>query len=199
MIIGIPIASFDRAKQRLAGHLHPAARRQLARDLAGHTCDVVAAAGFDPTVVSSAADVAEWAGDRHLDLLAEPDGSGLNGAARRVVDAAGTNPWMILHADLPCLVAADVSAAAGRLAEGAVVSPSYDGGTTLLGGRGEIAFAYGPSSFHRHVRAIGGGTVLTSVGLQLDIDGWTDLQVARRHPAGTWLAATLPPAPDHGS
>ena len=68
-----------------------------------------------------------------------------------------------------------------------VLAPSYDGGTSALGGRGPFQFAYGVASFHRHLHAGRAPSVVSSLGFQLDIDSPDDLFVAAHHPRGAWL------------
>lgn len=188
-VVALPIRSFRDAYRRLAVAYDPPSRSLLARSLASHTAEVVEEAGVAPLIVSSAPDVREWAASRSLEVLADPPGGGLNGAAEEVVGHADRRPWLILHSDLPCLASAEVGEAlelvrAGRHA----IAFSYDGGTSALGGSGPFPFSYGVGSFHRHLHAGRHPLVLASLGFALDIDRPADLTVAARHPRGAWLS-----------
>ena len=188
-VAGLPIRSFRDAYRRLAGALDPDPRAALARALASHTAAAVRDSGVQPLVVSSAPEVRRWAHDRGYEVRPDPPGGGLNAAAREVVRLAGDRPWLILHSDLPCLTSGEVGTALDRLLAGRhVLAPSYDGGTSALGGHGRFPFAYGVGSFHRHLHAGFSPLVISSLGFQLDIDSPADLFVAARHPRGAWLA-----------
>lgn len=188
-VVALPIRSFRDAYRRLGVAYDPPSRALLARSLAAHTADVVELAGARPLIVSSAPEVREWAEGRNLDVLADPPGGGLDGAAAEVVRIADRLPWLILHCDLPCLTSAEVGMALGILRAGRhVLAFSYDGGTSALGGSGPFPFSYGVASFHRHLHAGRRPSVLASLGFALDIDRPDDLAVAARHPRGTWLS-----------
>ena len=199
-VAALPIRSFRDAYRRLEGALEPGRRAALARALASHTAAAVRDAGVQPLVVSSAPEVGQWAHDRGYEVCPDPPGGGLNAAARKVVHLAGNRPWLILHSDLPCLASGEVEDALEILLAGRhVLAPSYDGGTSALGGHGHFPFAYGVASFHRHLHAGFSPTVITSLGFQLDIDSPADLSVAARHPRGAWLVEeglTLPATDD---
>lgn len=187
-VVALPIRSFRDAYRRLAVAYDPPSRTLLARSLADHTADVVELAGVTPLIVSSAPEVREWADDRNLEVLADPPGGGLNGAAGEVVRIADRLPWLILHCDLPCLTSAEVGMALRLVRAGRhVLAFSYDGGTSALGGSGPFPFSYGVASFHRHLHAGRRPSVLASLGFALDIDQPDDLSVATRHPRGAWL------------
>ncbi|MDE0167994.1 MAG: 2-phospho-L-lactate guanylyltransferase [bacterium] len=188
-VAALPIRSFRDAYRRLAGALDPERRASLAVALASHTAEAVREAGPLPLIVSSAPEVREWASDRGYDIRSDPPGGGLNAAARKIVRLAGDRPWLILHSDLPCLTSGEVEAVLEVLLAGRhVLAPSYDGGTSALGGHGRFPFAYGVASFHRHLAARPAPAVISSLGFQLDIDSPADLFVAARHPRGAWLS-----------
>ena len=185
-IVALPIRGFRSAKQRLA--IDRSTRTRLAQALASHTVAAVRNAGLEPVVVSSSPEVVAWTAHEGLRRHPEPRSGGLNGAARSFVDQVGSNPWLILHADLPCLSSEDIAATANALtSRGFVLAPSYDGGTTAIGGSGTFPFSYGPASFHRHIAATQNPVVITRLGLQLDIDTLADLEAARVHPRGDWI------------
>ena len=199
-VVALPIRSFQDAYRRLADAVDPDRRAVLARAMASRTAGSVHRAGPVPVIVSSAPEVSDWASARGYVVIADPPGGGLNGAAHQVVRYAGSRPWLILHSDLPCLTAAEVSTAAEALRpDGSVIAPSYDGGTSALGGHGPLPFSYGVASFHSHLHTAPRPVVLSSLGFQLDIDSPHDLDVAARHPRGAWLVEQgLVPERGHG-
>lgn len=187
-VAALPIRSFRDAYRRLAGTLDPQRRASLARALASHTASTVREASLQPLIVSSAPEVRQWALDQSYEIRPDPPGGGLNAAAREIVRIAGDRSWLILHSDLPCLTSGEVEAALEILLAGChVLAPSYDGGTSALGGRGPFPFAYGVASFHRHLHAGPVASVVNSLGFQLDIDSPADLVAAAHHPRGAWL------------
>ena len=187
--VALPIRSFRNAYRRLAGSYGPDERAALALALASHTAGTILRAGVPPHIVTSAEEVREWALAEGHRVVDDPPGGGLDGAAGKAVRLAGGRPWLVLHADLPCLspdevvLALDVARSGER-----VLAPSYDGGTSALGGRGRHRFRYGAASFHRHLPAGPPPRVITSLGFLLDIDRPQDLVAAARHPRGAWLA-----------
>ncbi len=127
-------------------------------------------------VVSSDEAVIGWSRTRCLSVA--PDPGSLDASAAVIAARAESRPWMVLHADLPLLTAADLRAATKLLGErGAVIAPSYDGGTTLLAGAAPFQrFAYGPGSFVRHFAALPHAGVVIRRGLALDVDTLADLR-----------------------
>lgn len=191
----IPVKSFALGKQRLSGVLTPGARARLGRALAGHVAATVAAAGRSPLIVTGDPDVAAWAGDTGYLLLGDP-GEGLSAAARAAVSWATTHsePWLVVHSDLPWLAVEDVAALTGPLDDGgSVIAPSADGGTSAIGSRGDFAFHFGPSSFHRHLGGLGGPSIVARPGLLLDVDAPGDLRAASSSERGAWLDGALQP------
>ena len=189
-IAGLPIRSWGGANQRLAQRLNPSARRALAEAMASRTARTAEEAGGRLLVVSSDPQVLRWAEDGGRRAVPEPEEGGLNGAARAIAEFAVQRgrPWLILHSDLPCLTAEEVAGAIRAVRAGRrVLAPSYDGGTSAHGGTGPGRFAYGPGSFHRHLRASPPPLVLVRLGFLLDMDSPADLETARRHPRGAWL------------
>lgn len=193
-LVALPIRSFRDAYQRLAGSHGPEERAALARALASHTAGTVLQAGVTPHIVTSATEVGEWALGAGYRVAADPPDGGLDGAAAEAVRLAAGRPWLILHADLPCLDTDEVELALGLARSGErVLAPSYDGGTSALGGRGRFPFRYGVASFHRHLATGRPPRVIASLGFLLDIDRPQDLAVAARHPRGAWLAESAVP------
>lgn len=189
----IPVKPFDRAKQRLSEVLGPERRSALGERLARRTIDVMTAAGVDVLVLSADEVVTDWARRNGVEVLLD-EGSSLDQAAAVARDHLLNQGrgWMIAHADLPLLTPRDVSRAVEIVARhGAVIAPSSDGGTSLIGATQPVRFAYGPGSFRRHLAAMKplDPSVIVTVGWALDLDTPADLAAARRHPDGEWLEA----------
>jgi len=176
----VPIRSFD-GLTRLVRVLDDEARTSLMRRLAEHTLGAIDRAGVPALVVSSDPEVAAWGTANAVRVVEEPLEGGLDAAALAGV-AAVSGPWMVVHADLPALTTADVVVAAQLADRGAVIAPSRDGGTSLMGGNEDpVPFSYGPGSFRRHLSASRGeATILVRRGLALDLDRPWDLAALHR-------------------
>lgn len=183
---------FPAAKRRLGAVLDDRARAALGRRLAERTVEAVAKADGLPLVLSADHAVTEWARAIGVDVLLD-EGSSLDEAARMAVSYVRRqfDAWAILHADLPVLTADDLEEALNVVGSGgAVVAPSSDGGTSLIGSSLEVFdFSYGPGSFHRHLAALASHdpTVIVNRGLALDLDTPDDLAAAARTAEGAWL------------
>lgn len=190
VVVAIPVKPFDAAKSRLSAVLSAAARREVGMELARRTIAAAGDAGTDALVLAADAGVANWARSLGVNAVVD-EGSDLNTAVRTAT--GGLGDWMVCHADLPLLTAGDIGFAAKLVSQGrAVIAPSSDGGTTLLGGAGRgFEFSYGSGSFHRHLRRLDDPLILTTLGLGLDLDGPDDLEAAVRHQRGRWLADLL--------
>lgn len=193
VVIGIPVKPFPAAKRRLASVLDDTGRAALGRKLAERTVHAVLEAGAQPLVLSADDPVTGWARAIGVEVLLD-EGSSLDEAAQIAVGEARRRgaAWGILHADLPVLTADDLRTAIMVLGDGgAVVAPSSDGGTSLVGSSLErFAFSYGPGSFHRHLAALSAHDpqVIVTRGLALDLDTPADLAAARATVEGAWLA-----------
>jgi 2-phospho-L-lactate guanylyltransferase (CobY/MobA/RfbA family) len=133
--------------------------------------------------VTSDDSVRQWAVDQRAESLAEPIPGDLNRAAAAAIRAIdGSEPWIVVHADLPAVTAADFAFAKGALDRGTVLAPSHDGGTSLVGGTGHsFPFRYGPASFRLHLAAVRGqATVIVRPGFALDLDRERDVAVFQR-------------------
>ncbi len=199
LLAGVPVKPFGVAKARLAPRLDAAARRRLGQALALRTAGAAAAAGAEVAIVTGDAHVAEWAAGNGLEVIPEPAPS-LDAAAGAVVAAAAMSgrPWAVVHADLPLARPEDLDPLFAAAAAGAVaLAPSRDGGTSAVAGEGPFPFAYGPGSYHRHLRRAARRSVTVNrPGLALDLDTPADLDAALAHPDGAWLAGYVPvPAP----
>lgn len=192
VIIGVPVKPFGVAKRRLAAVLDADERARLGRALAERTVEAVAAAGAFPLILSADDQVTDWSRSIGAEVLLD-EGSSLDRAATAAVALIRGRQaaWGVLHADLPTLTSRDLEASLRLLADGgAVISPSSDGGTSLVGSSLDaFVFRYGPGSFHRHLAALAGGApqVVVNRGLALDLDTPDDLRAAAGTKEGAWL------------
>jgi 2-phospho-L-lactate guanylyltransferase len=118
--------------------------------------------------------------------------SGLNAAIARSCDvlfADSAQPVLVLHSDLPCLAAADISMALDRLQKksGLVIAADRHGlGTNLLAFDADSRpeFSFGKNSFARHclsARKLGVPVqVLRLAGVALDIDEPQDIELWKK-------------------
>jgi 2-phospho-L-lactate guanylyltransferase len=176
----IPVRAFALGKARLTAHLDDETRAALARTLADR---VGAASGELPTVVvSSAADVRDWARTRGLDVIDDPgtlDDAAV--AGRAWVTARGCARAVVAHADLPFAQSLAPLARDGGRPIVAVVPCHRDDGTTVISVPVDVPFefAYGPGSFRRHAaeaRRLGlGFRVVRDAELAFDVDVPDDL------------------------
>lgn len=167
MLFGIPIRSFHDAKRRL--RLPDRESDLLARHLAATT---VTAASESGTVVIASSDpqVRRWGNDRGIAVI--DDGGSLNAAADAIVGFARGRPWAVLHADLPLVTSAVLDQAEARLGDApALLSPSWDGGTSLIMGHApQFRFTYGPASFTSHLGNEPSSQIFVDRRLALDVD-----------------------------
>lgn len=196
VLAALPLKPFAAAKGRLDGLLGPAARASLSRAVAGRVAAACRQAGAVTVVVTADRPVRLWAEDLGLEVIAEPPGGGLDGAARAAtVEAARRDlAWCIVHADLPLLTPAAVALVAGGAGPGrAVLAPSRDGGTNLFASCGPMEFAYGPGSLARHLAAARHlqRRLVVTPGTALDLDTPEDLRAAAGLAGGEWLRPYL--------
>ncbi|NND84290.1 MAG: NTP transferase domain-containing protein, partial [Acidimicrobiia bacterium] len=122
MRIGVPVKPFGVAKARLGPLLDAGQRAELGIAIAARTVRVASEVA-ETTVVTGDPGVAAWAEGLGVTAIEEGPG-GLDGAATAVVTHAGDDPWIILHADLPRLMAEDLEIAVAHLTgHGAVIAP----------------------------------------------------------------------------
>jgi len=182
LLIAIPLKPFGVAKARLAPVLSAGQRSRLGRTVAARTVAVATETGARVAVVTGDPEVSDWAVAQGAEVIAETGTGGLNAAASAAVVVALSEGrgWAILHADLPLLAFEELRDALARWRPGdTVLAPTYDGGTSLLVGDVKFPFAYGPGSFHRHLRlADGRAEIVVRRGLALDMDTPRDLQAA---------------------
>ncbi|MEJ7925425.1 2-phospho-L-lactate guanylyltransferase [Sphingobium sp. AN641] len=175
----VPMKQGADTKSRLAGAIDLPARVALAHAMVAHVLDCLR-------------DV-EAIGDVHL-LAPAPEagldtawladgGAGLNAELARA-HATIKGPLLIIHADLPHLTPADVSAllAAARDAGAAIAPDRHGRGTNALALTGDppVAFAFGEDSFARHMRLLPDAAIVRRPGLARDLDTAEDLAEARR-------------------
>jgi 2-phospho-L-lactate guanylyltransferase len=192
VLAALPLKPFASAKGRLARLLEAGPRADLSRAVAEKVAAACEGAGAATAVVTADYGVAAWARKLGLEVVAEPAGGGLDGAAHAAATQALTRGlgWCIVHADLPFLTPGDVARVVEPLGRGAVVlAPSRDGGTNLLAATTPVAFAYGPGSFARHLAATRGfeRRVVVTLGTAFDLDTPEDLVGASALPGGAWL------------
>lgn len=195
-LVAVPIKPFESAKGRLAGALEPGARAELMRETAGRVVRASAAGGALTVVVTGDPAVAAWAHGLGVEVMAEPPGGGLDGAAYAAAESAVSAGvvWCIAHGDLPLLTPDHMARVLAAADEGAaVLAPSRTGGTNLLASRRLIDFRYGPGSFARHLAAFAGDErrVIVATGTALDLDTPDDLATAATLPGGAWLTRYL--------
>lgn len=182
----VPIKGFHVAKARLAPTLAAPDRKRLAEWLATGVIDALRPL---PTFVACDDEhVAEWADSLGVAVLWGP-GLGLNGAIDVGVETLagkGAEHVLIAHGDLPRPASLPTVPAPGAIV---VVPDRRRDGTNVLSRPTDVdlAAAYGPGSFDRHVAAaLGTGrrvTVRIDSALSIDIDTIDDCRhplVARR-------------------
>ena len=172
----VPFKQAGERKTRLSTTLNPAARNDLAERMARHVLAAVTASPSVHVLLLLARHRPEWWGG----AWREDDGRGLNPiiAASRAVLAPA--PFAIVHADLPLLTTADVTAllGVGERDGLAIASDRHGTGTNAvaIADARTFRFAFGADSLARH-RAQG-GTTLHIPGLAFDIDTSDDLAEA---------------------
>ncbi len=151
----IPLRAFANGKARLAAVLDDRERTALARSMAD--CVVEASGTMAVLVVSSAAEVHEWAETRGLEVVDDP-GAGLDAAAREGVQwfrAREFDRVIVAHADLPRARPGSLERFADVAPGGVVIVPSHrDDGTPVLSipVHPPFQFAYGVGSAYRHAQ-----------------------------------------------
>ena len=157
-----------------------------------HVSSAVVDAGLLPVLVTADPEVATWAAGQAIPSIPDP-GEGLNTAAREGVRWAGRSrsSWMILHSDLPLLTSRELKIFIEHANETDAIAPSADGGTSAIAANHEIEFAFGPSSFSRHLPRLRNASVVALTGLLHDVDAPADLHAARHHPRGQWIERAL--------
>lgn len=194
----VPIKPFLGAKHRLGTALSPPQRKALAQHLGRRVLLALLQAGAEPLALVADDEVEAWVLREGFQAILDP-APNLNQAAAGAVHLAATTgrAWLIVHGDLAFIDPQAVKNALAALEAGRpVIAPSPDGGTPLLGwSSDEFAFAYGPSSFHHHLRQVAPNdpAVLVDHRLVFDIDRPADLMLAlARDPNLSDLLSSLP-------
>jgi 2-phospho-L-lactate guanylyltransferase len=182
----LPVKSFGRAKQRLAGGFSD--RPELA---AAMVADVLHALAQVPELdeVIVVTGQAGAAPDHGVTVVHDPVEAGQSAAALRGIDAAlkrGAERVLLVPGDCPALDPLQVSALL-RHGEGVVIVPDRHGHGTnalLLTPPDVMEPAFGEGSFARHAaraRAAGAALKVADVrSLGLDVDTPDDLEALRR-------------------
>lgn len=187
----VPLKDLVRAKSRLAGLLRPSERRALVQAMAE---DVLVVLANHPglrqvTLLSDDPGAGLLASQYGIRCWPEhfASGRGLNQLVARAsarLLAEADEPLLVLHADLPLLTAADISAVLARQCQlgGLVIGCDGPGtGTNLLAFAASSVppFCFGPDSAAKHgaaARAAGIPVALVRrPGLALDVDEPRDL------------------------
>jgi len=142
--------------------------------------DVLAAAApvGEPLVVTADPDGAALAGELGGETFADP-GGGQGAAVAAALAALREAPVLVVNADLPCAVPADLRALLAAVPEhGIALVEALDGTTNALGLSSPALFApvYGPDSARRF-HALGAETVSVAIpNLAEDVDTLADLE-----------------------
>ena len=174
----IPFKPAGARKTRLAGRLTAAQRDGLSEAMFNHVARTLAATPeLGRVVLLSSIRPPGWAGEWLPDA-----GRGLNAELHHAAQALGAANLLIIHADLPFLTPADVSALIAAAADGCAIAPDRHGtGTNALALRDAagFTFAFGAGSLQRHgAMAKARARILARPGLSLDIDTQADLDLA---------------------
>lgn len=158
----IPVKDLPRAKSRLAPPFTGDERAALTLEMLRHVIMVARESGVLAriTVVSPDTTILDRAEGWGVEALRQRS-TGLNPAldeARADALARGAEAILVLHADLPHLLPAEISGIIGLApsSPGAVIAPDYTGSGTnalLIAPPGALPFRFGPDSFARHIAA----------------------------------------------
>jgi 2-phospho-L-lactate/phosphoenolpyruvate guanylyltransferase len=181
----IPFKGGADRKSRLAGHLTASEREELSRKMLFHVAQTIAAVPDTQVSLLAPAPIDEWPHDWILDA-----GDGLNAALQKARCDAGSQPFAIIHADLPILALTDVAALlAGAEEHGCAIAPDRHGSGTnalAIADSRPFRFAFGADSFPYHLREAGSDVaILRRHGLALDVDTPQDLAMATEGILGT--------------
>jgi 2-phospho-L-lactate/phosphoenolpyruvate guanylyltransferase len=164
----VPVKPSSLAKSRLSEILGPSDRAELANFLLDHVLGVLREVPALTDIALLCRDIpAGWAGRRIAD-----EGGGLNLELEQAARAVA-GPLLIVHADLPMLRAADISALLHAASRGMAIAPDRHGtGTNALAlpDPRQVRFAFGPGSLKAHRLAAPGATIVCRPGLAYDLD-----------------------------
>jgi 2-phospho-L-lactate/phosphoenolpyruvate guanylyltransferase len=202
----IPVKG-ENPKGRLSPLLNPKQRRQLQVAMLEDTLQTLIRARMvaQTFVVSSDAQILEFAKRFGARAIAEPGDAGVNAAVNRgLEETAAYDRQLVIPADLPLLAVEDLKAGPMLAREGAqvVISPSetFDGTNMLLVTRGVgLALHYDDDSFRKHFASATARRLRVAVyysrGVGFDIDRPSDVhrffKYQRRGSTLTLLGRTL--------
>lgn len=175
----IPLKGSGERKTRLAHRFTAEERRALSDAMFAHVAQVLRACPeIADVAVLSDIRPAGWEGTFFVDA-----GRGLNAEMEAVAERARSQPFLVIHADLPLVTTADIADLLARAAEaGIALAPDQHGTGTnaiALTAAGKFPFAFGENSYTRHLAATDGkANVVTRTGLAVDIDTSEDYDVA---------------------
>lgn len=202
----VPVKPLRRAKSRLADVLDPAERVELAEKLLRHTLATVqqVAEITGLLVISRDSKVLALAREAGAHTVQESGMPELNNAlmrATQVVNAWRGGAVLILPADLPLVTPEDVREIVrlGEDGQCVVIAPdrARDGTNALfVRPAGLIPYAYGPGSFHEHLKLARATQARVRVHeaerLMLDIDVPADLELYRQYESARAMEAGQP-------
>lgn len=192
----LPLKDLVEAKSRLSGLLNPAQRRALTQAMVEDVLSVLAQHPNISTVTlvsddPSAHMLAAKYGIHHW-LESSLGCSGLNQVIAQSCECLfreSDQPVVVLHGDLPCLQAADITVVLQNLdqCDGLVLAcDRHEKGTNLMafGPQNRIEFSFGIDSCAKHLAAAKARGIPTQLlhrpGIALDIDEPQDLQLLMR-------------------
>ncbi|MEL7114485.1 MAG: 2-phospho-L-lactate guanylyltransferase [Pseudomonadota bacterium] len=188
-LVAIPMKDPNAAKTRLMGVCAPAAREALVLHLLGQTIRRLRAAQdlgarFEIAIVTTSRRIHAVATADGLPTISDLD-IGLSGAAASAkawAEAQGFDALCILPGDIASPHADDLATLLARPnLDSVTLCPALDFGTNalVLPVKSEMAFAYGPGSFHTHqAKAVAAGLmprILPLTSLRRDVDTQSDL------------------------
>jgi 2-phospho-L-lactate guanylyltransferase len=185
----VPVKPLNRAKSRLAATLSPEVRERLAGAMLVHTLTAIHASQAVSGMLVISRDnralvLARRHGARTVQESGQPELNPALERASQVIASWNAQAALVLPADLPLLMAADIEGLVqqGRYQQSVVITPDrQEVGTNALLMRppGLIPFLFGETSFAKHIaaaEAAGAAVhVYRSERLMLDLDTPDDL------------------------
>lgn len=174
----VPIKPVGQRKSRLREEISEAAITILTEHMRRHVIAVLEAAPAIDRVLQ----LSHERGDVVPDGWFPDPGAGLNQALQAVARALPKR-LLIVHADLPGLETADITALLEAASDGTAIACDRAGtGTNALGlqDAAGMIFAFGQDSFSQHLRALPAAKIVRRPGLSLDIDRPADIREAVR-------------------
>jgi 2-phospho-L-lactate guanylyltransferase len=192
--MALVVVPFREGKSRLGADRH--VRRQLGRAMLGDVLAACVEVGAT-VVVTDDEDAAALARELGAGVVEDP-GTGLGGAVATALAGSGQQQVLVVNADLPAAVAADLRALLALTPPGGIaLVEAADGTTNALSLPSPRTFAplYGRGSaarFLEHARALGIEAVSAEIqSLRDDVDTPDDLEQIRLHVGPRTQAALL--------